>query len=191
MKPLQGKVNHVRHTLPANGTASQTSPTPDAAPDNYPVEARHGLEGGTLLATAALASFAAAVVLTQAWVISKHLDQKLVGALLELIDDAVVQRILVLLKPTSDVVVDDAGIVRQTEVRSLAAGLGWLRLQERSRLAQVIGVQLVFERLVRRLGEHGLFLQNRQNTHGLSVARDVLVTSEQQERENAAYASTI
>lgn len=38
--------------------------------------------------------------------VSEDLNQQLVGALLKLVDDGVVKRVLVLLKPASDVVAD-------------------------------------------------------------------------------------
>ena len=49
-----------------------------------------------------------------------------------------------------------------------AARLGRLGLDEVGRLAQVVVLQLLLERLVGGFGEHGLFLQDRQHAHGLS-----------------------
>lgn len=136
----------------------------------YPVKTRDSLEGGTLLsATTAFAALPATVVLSEAGMVGEDLDQQLVGSLFELVHDAVVQGILVLLQPASDVVVDDTSIVSQAEVGRLAAGFRWLGLQEGRRLAQVVGVQLVLKRLVRRFGEHRLFFQNGENTHRLMV----------------------
>ena len=45
--------------------------------------------------------------------------------------------------------------------------LGFAGLAEVRRLAHVVAVQLVQERLVRGLGEHALFLKDGQQTHGL------------------------
>ena len=57
------------------------------------------------------------------------------------------------------------------EVSLLAAGLGGLGLDEASRFAQVVVVQLVGEGLVGGFGEHRLFLQDGQDTHGLRLTR--------------------
>lgn len=98
---------------------------------DYPVETRHSLESGTLLSATTLSSFATGLVCSQTGVIGEDLNQQLVRSLLELVNDTIVQRILVLLEPASDAVVHDTGIVSQTEVSRLAASLRWLRLQER------------------------------------------------------------
>lgn len=66
----------------------------------------HSGEATALLAASTLAA-AAAVVLAAArlsGISGEDLDEQFVGALLELIDDSVVQRVLVLLQPTGDVV---------------------------------------------------------------------------------------
>lgn len=55
-----------------------------------------------------------------------------------------------------------------SKVSLLAARLGGLRLDEAVGLAQVVVVQLVSKGLVSGLGEHRLFLQDGQDTHGLT-----------------------
>lgn len=57
------------------------------------------------------------------------------------------------------------------EVSGLATRLGWLRLQERSRLAQVVVVQLLNEGLVGGFREHRLLLKDGEDTHGLETDR--------------------
>lgn len=136
---------------------------------DYPVKTRHSLESGTLFASTSFSSFASSIVRPQTRVIGKDLNQQFVGSLLELIDDTVIQGILVLLQPPADVVVHDTGIVSQTEMRGLAARLRGLGLEEGRRLAQVIGVEFVLKRLVRRFGEHRLFFQDGEDTHGLET----------------------
>lgn len=59
-----------------------------------------------------------------------------------------------------------ASIVVELEVALLAL-LGLAGLAEGGGLAQVVGEELVLEGLVRGLGEHALFLQDGQDTHGL------------------------
>lgn len=60
-----------------------------------------------------------------------------------------------------------SGVVANGEVSLLATGLGGFGLDEASRFAQVVVVQLVGEGLVGGFGEHRLFLQDGQDTHGL------------------------
>uniref|UniRef100_A0A2M4DMR2 Uncharacterized protein n=1 Tax=Anopheles darlingi TaxID=43151 RepID=A0A2M4DMR2_ANODA len=128
------------------------------------VRGRDSGETGTLLATTALGG---SWVSRLAWVISEDLHDQGVGTLLELIDDSVVQRILVLLKPSGDVVRHTTGVVTDGEVTGLATWLRRARLLERSRLAQMVGHQLLSKGLIGGLREHRLFLKNRQDTHGL------------------------
>lgn len=63
------------------------------------------------------------------------------------------------------------GVVTNGEVSGLATGLGGLRLQVRSRLAQVVVVQLLNEGQVGGFGEHRLFLKDGEDTHGLKSDR--------------------
>lgn len=60
-----------------------------------------------------------------------------------------------------------SGVVHDGEVSLLAAGLGRLGLDEAVGLAKMVVVQLVGKGLVGGLGEHRLFLQDGQDTHGL------------------------
>lgn len=57
------------------------------------------------------------------------------------------------------------------EVGGLATRLGGLRLQVRSRLAQVVVVQLLNEGHIGGFGEHRLFLKDGEDTHGLQTDR--------------------
>lgn len=125
---------------------------------------RHSGEATTLLATTALGLFTATGL---SGVISEDFDQQFVLRLLELIDNGVVQRILVLLQPTGDVIGDNTSIMANGEVGSLLTGLWWFGLLEWSRLAQMGVGQLLREGLIGGLGEHRLFLQDGQDTHGL------------------------
>lgn len=128
-------------------------------------------------------------------VISEDLLHQSVVTLLELIDDSVVQGILVLLEPAGDVVghlqkktsndlktrsllqedvavflertTYSSGVVGNSKVGFLAAGLGGLGLDEAGRFAQVVVVQLLGKGLIGGFGEHRLFLEDGQDTHGL------------------------
>lgn len=128
-------------------------------------------------------------------VISEDLLHQFVVTLLELIDDSVVQGILVLLEPAGDVVghlqkktsndlktrsllrkdvavflertTYSSGVVGNSKVGFLAAGLGGLGLDEAGRFAQVVVVQLLGKGLIGGFGEHRLFLEDGQDTHGL------------------------
>ena len=67
--------------------------------------------------------------------VEPKMNKKLVGACrLENLDHSVVDRVLVLLQPTGDIVGDDAGIVGDGEV-SILVSLG-LRLQENWQFSQ-------------------------------------------------------
>jgi len=55
----------------------------------------------------------------------------------------------------------------------LAAGLGRLGLDEAVGLAEMVVVQLVGESLVRGFGEHRLFLQDGEHTHGLIISKRI------------------
>ena len=88
---------------------------------------------------------------------------ELVGPVLQDVDDRVVHRVLVLLQPPRQVVGNGSGVVDDGKVRVLV-GLRD-RLHEVVRLAQVVGLQLVLERLVRGFGEKRFFLQNGQKAH--------------------------
>merc|ERR1711994_830614 len=94
-----------------------------------------------------------------------EMDEKFAAAGgLEDLNHGVVDGVLVLLQPTSDVVGHDTGVVRDGKV-SVLVSLG-LRLQEHGQLAQG-GLQLLLEGLVSGLGEERLLLQDGPDTHGL------------------------
>merc|ERR1719188_685305 len=83
---------------------------------------------------------------------------------LEDLNNGVVDGILVLLKPSSDIVGHNTSIVRDGKV-SILVSLG-LGLQEDGQLAKG-SLQLLLKGLVSGLGEKGLLLKNGPNTHGL------------------------
>merc|ERR1719208_685118 len=83
---------------------------------------------------------------------------------LEDLNNSVVDRVLVLLKPSSDIVGHNTSIMRDGKVSILVSfGLG---LQENWQLAKG-SLQLLLKGLVGGLGEEGLLLKNGPNTHGL------------------------
>lgn len=134
----------------------------------HSVQARHSLETGTLLTSTTFASLSTAVVATaQTGMVFEDGLQQLVATVLELVDHTIVQGILVLLQPIGDVVGHSAGIMDNGKVSLLLARLGWLGLLEVGRLAQVVGLQLLFQSLVRSFGEHRLLFKDGQDTHGL------------------------
>merc|ERR1719150_209835 len=83
---------------------------------------------------------------------------------LEDLNNSVVDGILVLLQPASDVVGHNTSIVRNGKV-SILVSLG-LGLQEHRQLAKR-GLQLLLKGLVSSLGEERLLLKNGPDTHGL------------------------
>ena len=60
-----------------------------------------------------------------------------------------------------------SGVVGNSEVSFLAAGLGGLWLDERGRFAQMVVVQLLSKGLISGFWKHRLFLKDGQDTHGL------------------------
>merc|ERR1712223_2301824 len=92
-------------------------------------------------------------------------DQKLTGGgRLHDLDDGVVDRVLVLLKPSSDVVRHDTSVVRDGKVGVLVSlGLG---LQEDGQLSKG-GLEFFLEGLVGGLREEGLLLKDGPDAHGL------------------------
>jgi hypothetical protein len=63
-----------------------------------------------------------------------------------------------------------SGVVGNSKVGFLAAGLGGLGLDEGGRFAQVVVVQLLSKGLISGFGKHRLFLKDGQDTHGLCIA---------------------
>ena len=78
--------------------------------------------------------------------------------------NSVVDWVLVLFKPSSDVVRHNASVVRDSEVGVLVGFR--LRLQEDRELAQG-GLQLLLKGLVSGLREEGLLLEDGPDAHGL------------------------
>merc|ERR1719422_811532 len=99
------------------------------------------------------------------WMISPEEDKELTGAGgLHDLNNSVINGILILLKPSSDIVGHNTSIVRDGKV-SILVSLG-LGLQEDWQLAKG-SLQLLLKGLVGGLGEEGLLLKNGPNTHGL------------------------
>merc|ERR1712012_1329278 len=125
------------------------------------VDGRHSLAATLLLLLALLLGGSSGL----ARVVFPEKDQKLTGGGgLHDLDDSVVDGVLVLLKPSSNVVGHDAGVVRDGKVGVLV-GLG-LGLQEDGQLAKG-GLEFFLEGLIGGLGEEGLLLQNGPDAHGL------------------------
>ena len=89
-----------------------------------------------------------------------------VASLLDHLHDGVVQGILVLLQPPSQVVGHHGGVVDNTKVSVGVTGLE-VGLAEVGVLPEESVVQLGTVGLVCCLGEHGLLLQNGHQSHGL------------------------
>merc|ERR1719515_589903 len=129
---------------------------------------RHEVDRGDGLAAASLLLLLALVLGSSGGlsrVISPQKNKKLtLGGGLEDFDSSVVDGILVLLKPASNVVVDNTSIMGDTKVSILVGLRG--RLQEDGELAKR-SLQLFLKGLVSGLGEEGLLLEDGPKTHGL------------------------
>merc|ERR1719153_1755513 len=100
-----------------------------------------------------------------AGVILEALDGQRVATVLDQLNDGVVEGILVLLQPSSQVVGDSGGVVDDSKVRiGVGAGVG---LRELGPLAQKVGHELFSERGIGCLGEEGLLLKDGEEGHGL------------------------
>ena len=97
--------------------------------------------------------------------VSKDVDDQLVGAVLEDVNNGVIERVLVLLQPPGQVVGDRSGIMDDRKV-SVLIGLGH-RLHKVVGLAKMVGLQLVLKGLVSGLWEERLFFKDGQDTHRL------------------------
>merc|ERR1719323_96697 len=129
---------------------------------------RDKVDRGHSLATASLLLLLTLILLHLsglARVISPEQNQELAGAGgLEDLDNSVVDRILVLLQPSGDIVGDNTSVERDGEVSVLVSlGLG---LQEDRKLAKG-SLQLLLKGLVGGLGEERLLLKDGPDTHGL------------------------
>merc|ERR1711899_330843 len=130
------------------------------------VDGRHSLAATLLLLLTLLLGGGGGL----ARVVFPEKDQKLTGrGGLHGLDDSVVDGVLVLLKPSSDVVRHDTSVVRDGKVGVLV-GLG-LGLQEDGQLAKG-GLEFFLEGLIGSLGEEGLLLQDSPDAHGLLKHND-------------------
>ena len=98
--------------------------------------------------------------------IGKQYGQSLHRRLLVKPHHCIIQGVLVLLQPASDVIVHSASIMHQSEV-SLSLAFDRFGLLEIRRFANMLIIELVLERSVCCLGEHALFFQDGENAHGL------------------------
>merc|ERR1719412_3519806 len=100
-----------------------------------------------------------------AGVVSEASNGQGIGAILDELDNGVVQRILVLVQPSSQVIRHGGGVVDDGKVRiRVRPGVG---LGKVGSLAQQVLVELGAEGLVSGLGEEGLLLKDGKETHGL------------------------
>merc|ERR1712073_240449 len=100
-----------------------------------------------------------------AGVVSEAGNGQGIGAILDQLDNGVVQRILVLVQPSSQVVRHGGGVVDDGKVRiRVRPGV---RLGEVGPLAQQVLVELGAEGLVSGLGEERLLLKDGKEAHGL------------------------
>merc|ERR1719412_759281 len=100
-----------------------------------------------------------------AGVVSEASNGQGIGTILNQLNNSVVQRILVLVQPSSQVVGHGGGVVDDGKVRiRVRAGVG---LGEVGPLAQQVLVQLGAEGLVSGLGEERLLLEDGKEAHGL------------------------
>merc|ERR1719312_2372835 len=98
--------------------------------------------------------------------VSKALDQHGVATILHHLDNGVIERILVLLQPSSQVVRDSGSIMDNTKVSIGVTHLG-VGLAEVGLLAEQVVKKLLSERLISGLGEERLLLKDGQQAHGL------------------------
>ena len=105
--------------------------------------------------------------------IDKNLDGKVIAAVLDQLNDGVVEGVLVLLQPSSQVVGDGGGVVDDGKVRvGIGARVGLGKLGP---LAQQVGHQLLSKGGVSGLGEEGLLLKDGEEGHGLLKHVDALL----------------
>merc|ERR1719193_454673 len=97
--------------------------------------------------------------------ILEALDGQRIAAILDQLNNGVVEGILVLLKPSSQVVGDGGGVVDDGKVRvGVGAGVG---LGELSPLAQKVGHEFLGEGGIGGFGEEGLLFKDGEEGHGL------------------------
>merc|ERR1719322_1706613 len=98
--------------------------------------------------------------------VSEALVKHGVGSILHHLDNGVIERILVLLEPSSQVIGDSGSVVNNTKVSIRVTHLG-VGLAEVGLLAKQVVEQLGSEGLISSLGEEGLLLKDGQQAHGL------------------------
>merc|ERR1719312_2023571 len=98
--------------------------------------------------------------------VSKALDGEHVAPILDHLDNGVIERILVLLQPSSQVVRDSGSVVNNTKV-SIGVTHLWVGLAEVGLLAEQVVKKLLSEGLISGLGEERLLLKDGQQAHGL------------------------
>merc|ERR1719312_201954 len=98
--------------------------------------------------------------------VSKALDGQHVTSILDHLDNGVIEGILVLLQPSSQVVRDSGGIMDNTKVSIGVTQLG-IGLAEVGLLAKQVVKKLLSEGLISGFGEERLFLKDGQQAHGL------------------------
>ena len=108
-----------------------------------------------------------------AGMILEALNGQRVATVLDQLNNGVVEGILVLLQPSSQVVGDGGGVVDDGKVRvGVGAGVG---LGELGPLAQKVGHEFLGEGGIGRLGEEGLLLKDGEEGHGLLKHVDALL----------------
>merc|ERR1719422_1753131 len=98
--------------------------------------------------------------------ISEASMKQRVGSILHHLDNSVIERVPVLLQPSSQVVGDSGGIMDNTKVSIGVTHLG-VGLAEVGAFAHQVVKQLAFECFVSGLGEKRLLLKDGQQAHGL------------------------
>merc|ERR1719277_695359 len=129
---------------------------------------RDKVDRGDSLATASLLLLLALILLDLSWLSRMVFPEKdkqwTLGSGFEDLNNSVIDRVLVLLKPVGDVVVDNTSVVRNAKVGILVS-LG-SRLQEDGELSKG-SLELLLKGLVSSLGEERLLLKNGPDAHGL------------------------
>merc|ERR1719188_536278 len=98
--------------------------------------------------------------------VSKALDGQHVTSILDHLNNGVIERILVLLQPSGQVVRDSGSVVNNTKVSIGVTQLG-IGLAEVGLLAKQVVKKLLSEGLISGFGEERLFLKDGQQAHGL------------------------
>ena len=86
--------------------------------------------------------------------------------------DTLLDRILVLLQPSSDGVMYDTSIMLELKVG--LASLYWLRFAEVGRFSKMVGVELLLEGVIRSFGYNTLLLENGEDTQRLEKCKSYI-----------------